>query len=97
VKVPDVVGLSHVEAQAVLLGSGLIAIGPDPEAAPALGGTVTDQSPEAGAKVPHGSVVTLWVDRGGGSGVREPRRPGPDPKHAHEWAPEPEPDERAVS
>jgi hypothetical protein len=39
---------------------------------------VVDQSPEAGAKVPAGSSVMLWVERGGGSGVREPRRPRPD-------------------
>jgi hypothetical protein len=27
-----------------------------------------------------GSSVRLWIDRQGGSGVREPRRPKPDPK-----------------
>jgi hypothetical protein len=26
--------------------------------------------------------VTLWIERGGGSGVREPRRPKPDPRAA---------------
>jgi PASTA domain len=40
---------------------------------------VTDQSPESGAKVPAGTMVTLWIERGGGSGVREPRRPIPRP------------------
>jgi hypothetical protein len=34
--------------------------------------------------VPAGSSVTLWVERGGGSGVREPRRPKPAPKAARE-------------
>jgi len=41
---------------------------------------VTDQSPESGAKVPVGTTVTLWIERGGGSGVREPRRPLPRPR-----------------
>ena len=44
-------------------------------------GVVTDQSPDAGAKVPEGSRVTLRLGRGGGlAGVREPRRPAPGPK-----------------
>jgi PASTA domain len=96
VTVPGVVGMSYHRAREVLRDKALIAVVPDPDAAPAVGGTVTDQSPEAGAKVPAGSRVTLWVERGGGSGVREPRRPGPDPRHAREHAPEPTADERAV-
>jgi hypothetical protein len=40
---------------------------------------VVDQSPESGAAVPPGSAVTLWID-GGDSGVREPRRPSPEPR-----------------
>jgi hypothetical protein len=43
---------------------------------------VTDQSPESGAKVPRGSSIRLWLyyGDGGSAGVREPRRPRPDPK-----------------
>jgi hypothetical protein len=96
VTVPNVVGLTHGEAQDVLLNLGLLAVGPDPDAPPVFGGTVTDQSPEAGAKVPRGTAVTLWVERGGGSGVREPRRPKPGPKHFVERVPEPTTDQGAV-
>lgn len=84
VVVPDVIGMSWDDAGAVLLRSGLVAAATDPDGPPAALGwpdaVVTDQSPESGAMVPPGSSVTLWVDRGGGSGVREPRRPKPDPK-----------------
>ncbi len=73
----------------MLLDKHLVAVGPDPDGPPLTalgwpGGVVTDQSPESGAKVPAGSSVTLWIERGGGSGVREPRRPKPVPKQARE-------------
>jgi hypothetical protein len=85
VVVPDVIGMSWDDARALLLRKGLVAIGPDPDGPPLAAsgwpdGVVTDQSPESGAMVPPGASITLWVDRGGGSGVREPRRPKPDPK-----------------
>lgn len=85
VTVPNVVGLTWDDARRILQTAGLVGVGPDPDGPPlaAVGwpdGVVTDQSPESGAKVPPGSPVTLWVERGGGSGVREPRRPKPDPK-----------------
>ncbi len=86
VTVPDVVGFSLDDARSALIQRGLVAVGSDPDGPPltAMGwpdGVVTDQSPEAGAKVPEGSRVTLWVGRGGGSaGMREPRRPVPRPK-----------------
>jgi hypothetical protein len=84
VQVPNVIGMSWDDARALLGRNELVAMGPDPDGPPlgALGwpdGVVTDQSPESGAKVPAGSTVTLWIGRGG-SGVREPRRPKPDPK-----------------
>jgi hypothetical protein len=84
VPVPNVVGMQWDVARKLLLDNGLNAVGPDPDGPPlgALGwpdGVVTDQSPESGAMVPPGSSVTLWIERGGGSGVREPRRPKPDP------------------
>ena len=87
VVVPNLIGMAFDVARKVVHEKGLVAEGPDPEGPPlgALGwpdGVVVDQSPESGAKVPPGSVVRLWVERGGGggAGVREPRRPLPDPK-----------------
>lgn len=84
--VPDVIGMSWDDARRALRQALLVVAWSDldgPPPPPALGrsdGVVVDQSPEAGATVPRGSTVTLWVQRGGGSGVREPRRPKPDPK-----------------
>jgi hypothetical protein len=86
VMVPNVIGMSWNGARILLNDVKLVAVGPDPDgpSPAALGwpdGVVTDQSPESGAMVPPGSAVTLWVERGGGpGGVREPRRPKPDPK-----------------
>jgi PASTA domain len=87
VRVPNVIGMSWDDARGALVARRLVAVGPDPDAPPltALGwpdAVVTDQSPESGARVPVGSAVTLWVERGGGSGVREPRRPKPLPRAA---------------
>jgi beta-lactam-binding protein with PASTA domain len=84
-----VIGMSWDDARSVLVDKGLVGISPDPDGPPlaALGWpntVVTDQTPESGAKVPVGSAVTLWLDKGGGSaGVREPRRPAPSPKSGH--------------
>jgi hypothetical protein len=88
VLVPDVVGMSWDDARMALRGKELVGVAPDPEDSPlsawaGTDGVVSDQSPEAGARVPQGSAVTLWLGGGrggGGSGVREPRRPTPDPK-----------------
>jgi PASTA domain len=85
VTVPNVVGMSVDAARAALGDRGLFAIGADPDD-PSLpetgtpGVVVTDQSPESGARVPSGARVRLWVERGGGSGVREPRQPKPEPR-----------------
>lgn len=77
--VPDVVGLSWDDAWAVLEKKGLVATSSDPDGLPV--GIVTDQSPESGAMAVPGAPVRLWLSRGdGGAGVREPRRPKPDPK-----------------
>lgn len=83
--VPNVIGRSWTDARERLQELRLVAVGSDPDANPdALSGrgdaVVTDQSPESGAAVPLGSSVTLWVERGGGSGVREPRQPRPAPR-----------------
>jgi hypothetical protein len=94
--VPNVVGMSWDDARHVLLGHHLVAVGSDPDGLPltAAGwpdGIVVDQSPEAGAKMPPGSSVRLWLEGGGGgsAGVREPRRPSPKPKSAREMREEP--------
>jgi DNA-binding Lrp family transcriptional regulator len=79
VTVPNVIGMSWDRARDVLHDAGLIGVGTDPDGPPSSG-VVTDQSPESGARVPAGAMITLWVDRGGGSGVREPRRPIPEPR-----------------
>jgi hypothetical protein len=95
VVVPNVIGQSWDDARQVLREKGLVGVGSDPDGPPLAalgwpGGVVTDQSPESGARVPAGSSVTLWVERGGGSaGVREPRRPKPTPKTAREMRHEP--------
>jgi PASTA domain-containing protein len=91
VRVPDVIGMTLDEARKVLGGKDLVAMAADPDG-PSLGmanlpyTVVTDQSPESGARVPPGSPVRLWFDHGGGGGggVREPRRPAPDPKTAQQ-------------
>ncbi|SNQ49307.1 PASTA domain containing protein [Frankia canadensis] len=101
VVVPDVVGMSWEAAVARLVEVGLVGVQPDaadlpPDIVPPRG-VVTDQSPESGARVPAGSMVTLWLNRGGGSaGVREPRRPGPSPRSARAMRPEPAPTDEAV-
>lgn len=94
VSVPDVVGFSLEEARALLWERKLVPVGPDPDGLPLEtsrwpSGLVTDQSPEAGAKVPAGSSVTLWLGRGGSAGVREPRRPSPGPRSLRAMREEP--------
>jgi hypothetical protein len=89
VVVPNVIGRSRDNARLTLHLAGLVAIGPDPDGAAldAPGqpdGAVVDQSPHSGATVPGGGSVILWIGRGGGSGVREPRRPSPSPRTARE-------------
>jgi hypothetical protein len=96
VKVPDVVGWPYMAAAVALAHADLAADAID------LGGEalsyddmldrfVRDQIPEAGAKVPVGTPVRLLLGRGrgGGAGVREPRRPKPPPSHLVEMRDEP--------
>jgi hypothetical protein len=94
VVVPDVTGLPWGDARDVLLERGLVGVGSDPDGPPIQAAdwsawVVVDQSPESGAKVPRGSSVIVWLERGGGSGVREPRRPSPAPLTAREMRLEP--------
>jgi hypothetical protein len=90
VRVPNVLGMSWDDARVALVKVSLVGLGPDPDGPPMEAtiwpdAKVVDQSPESGARVPAGTAVTLWVERGGGSaGVREPRRPLPGPKSARE-------------
>ena len=92
VTVPNVVGMESLEARDALNEKGLIAINAEPDT-PTMPGSrgwiVTDQSPESGARVNTGSLIRLWLDRDGGAGVREPRRPRPTPRSAREMRPEP--------
>jgi hypothetical protein len=44
------------------------------------GAVVVHQDPGPGSRLPVGATVTIWLDRGGGAGDREPRRPRPAPK-----------------
>jgi hypothetical protein len=83
VVVPNLIGMPWPDARKELADRKLVAVGSDPD-----GAVVTDQSPESGAKVPVGSSVTLWLDRGDG-GVREPRRPSPAPRAGRRELPEP--------
>lgn len=90
VVVPNVVGMTWDGARDLLRGKSLFGVNADDDPVGWSQSVVTDQSPEAGAKVPVGSRVLLWVERGdGGAGVREPRRPKPTPGHGREWRPEP--------
>jgi hypothetical protein len=95
VVVPNVVGMTWDAARDVLRKKDLFGVSADDDPVGWSQAVVTDQSPESGAKVPVGSRVLLWVERGeGGAGVREPRRPKPTPGHGREW--QPEPSEEAV-
>ena len=91
VTVPNVVGLSLDAARRLLAEHGLVGqlADPDVPVADPERAVVTDQIPEAGATARPGSPVRLWIDPGGGSGVREPRRPKPMPRANREAADEP--------
>jgi hypothetical protein len=91
VTVPDVVGYTWVEARHTLNKGGLVAVHAVPQATPSApqDWIVTEQSPRAGTTVKSGSGIRLWLDRGGGAGVREPRRPRRTPKPSREMRPEP--------
>lgn len=91
VPVPNVVGLEWINARDRLDEKGLVAINAEPDAPLPMptqtGWIVSDQSPESGACVMPGSTVRLWLDRNGGAGVREPRRPRPTPRSVRQMRP----------
>jgi hypothetical protein len=88
VVVPDLLGLTALEAGQVGMRVGLLVVGPEPDF-PLLGdlpfaslsdlqGTVIRQRPEAGAAFERHAQVMVWTSGPGGeAGVREPRRPFP--------------------
>jgi hypothetical protein len=92
ITVPDVIGMSFDVARTKLSEIGLFGVAADgdaPDEFAARHAVVTDQSPEAGARAMPAAPVRLWLDRDGGSGVREPRRPRPTPRVEHERLDEP--------
>lgn len=84
--VPLVIGQAVADARVALAERGLVGVSADQDDVPIAellldGSTVTDQSPESGARVAPGTLVKLWTrSGGGGAGVREPRRPRPTPQ-----------------
>ncbi|MEV5316158.1 PASTA domain-containing protein [Streptomyces sp. NPDC052687] len=81
-RVPRLVGLMAVDARAAAEAHGVRLDAPDrPDFRRTVVDYVVRQYPPPGARVPRGAVVTVWFDlgegEGGGSGVREPREPGP--------------------
>jgi hypothetical protein len=91
VTVPDLIGLAWADAREVLAGAGLVPVAPETglrgKSRPLRpieesGWVVADQTPRGGARRAPGSSVTVWLERGGGAGVREPRRPTPTPRRA---------------
>ncbi|HLL36702.1 PASTA domain-containing protein [Streptomyces sp.] len=82
-RVPRLVGLMAVDAREAAQAQGVLLAAPDrPDFSRAVVDYVVRQYPPPGAEIPRGAVVTVWFDLGegeggGGSGVREPRRPNP--------------------
>jgi hypothetical protein len=89
VKVPDLVGLTWVDALAILTRSGLEAVSATPhiplqeiqeDLRPII---VVRQYPDPDTRIHTASTVKLWLERGDGeAGVREPRRPPSPPRAA---------------
>lgn len=91
--VRHVVGLDWIRAHEVINEQGLVAVNwTNPGEPGRPGSVVTDQIPEVRERVDPGSKVFLFFGRDGGAGVREPRRPRPTPRSAHEMRPEPSDD-----
>jgi beta-lactam-binding protein with PASTA domain len=81
--VPDVIGLEATTAAAAVLAAGLTPFGRNYAPAPESG-SITDQSPEPGARAVPGAPIILETEPGGGGGAA----PGsPVPSGADEFAP----------
>ncbi|MET7598962.1 PASTA domain-containing protein [Streptomyces sp. NPDC004082] len=85
VRVPRLVGLMAVDARETAETQGIVLVAPDrPDFHLAVVDYVVRQYPPPGSEIPRGAAVTVWCEftdgeGGGGSGVREPRTPGPPP------------------
>ncbi|MEU8488205.1 MULTISPECIES: PASTA domain-containing protein [unclassified Streptomyces] len=83
VRVPKFVGLMAVDAREAAAARGVQLTAPDrPDFRLTVVDYVVRQYPPPDTEVPRGSVVTVWFDLAdgeghGGSGVNEPRMPGP--------------------
>jgi len=82
VRVPSLIGLTVGDARDLGYEAGIVVVSDDPDGAPLGARTrpgvwvVTGQEPAGGAWCARGDVVTVrFEERGGGAGVREPRRP----------------------
>jgi beta-lactam-binding protein with PASTA domain len=73
--VPDVTGLSATAAATAVLAADLTPYGRNYAPAPESG-SITDQSPEPGARAVPGAPVILETEPGGGHGVT-PQSPTP--------------------
>ena len=87
VVVPNVIGRSWVEARDLLIAHQLVGgLDPSSPLSSVLDqpGTVIDQSPESGARVAPGPMVTLWLrpDDGGSAAYASPAVPGPRRRRA---------------
>jgi hypothetical protein len=84
VVVPNFHGKQALDAWLSGHDAGLLLQGPNPDSPhPLMNGLVVAQRPAAGARLAQWDTVTVWVtDTGDPSGVREPRRPLPDPLEA---------------
>ncbi|MEV8636107.1 PASTA domain-containing protein [Streptosporangium sp. NPDC051023] len=77
--IPNFCGKQALNAWLAGHDIGVLLQGPDPDSPqPVMNGIVVAQEPPPGSRVKRWGTVTVWVRHdGGGSGVREPRRPAP--------------------
>jgi beta-lactam-binding protein with PASTA domain len=76
--VPDFVGMQALNAWLLGHGHGLLLQDPDPDApSPLMHGVVAHQQPPTGTRAHRWDAVTVWLESGPDTGVREPRRTPP--------------------
>lgn len=76
--VPDLVGLAAADAHDAALDARLLAIPQNARHTGAGRSTVTGQRPKAGAELPEGSRIEIWVDDPNGPPAEGPDADGPD-------------------